>query len=433
MLDPWQQFVLEHGLGERADGKWSALEVGLGVPRQNGKGGVLEALELFWLFLAGDRLILHSAHEFKTAKEGYLRVRSLIENTPDLDRRVKQYRQSNEDTSIELLNGARLRFVARSGGSGRGFSGDKVILDEAMFLSPGIMAALLPTLSARANPQIWYTGSAGFLTSHVWRSVRDRGIAGEDRLAYFEWSADPEANLDDRAEWMRANPAWGLRINEEFCQLERSAMPEAEFALERLGIWEDPSTSSPFGLAWPGLANPNSTTDGPLAFGFDVNPEHTRSSIGACGPGAGALHLELTSANGSYDNRPGTAWVVPRLLELRDKFKPVAIAWDSSGPAGSLKPEIEATGLEVVDVTGREMGQACGALHDDVIEGRVQHLGQAPLTAAVLAARKQHLGDAWKWARRDATDISPLVAVTLARHGFVAHQGQAAEAMVVWA
>src|SRR5512135_2349968 len=66
-LDDWQAYSLDVALGERRDGKWSAFEVGLVVPRQNGKGGVLEARELAGLFLFDERLILHSAHEFKTA------------------------------------------------------------------------------------------------------------------------------------------------------------------------------------------------------------------------------------------------------------------------------------------------------------------------------------------------------------------------------
>jgi hypothetical protein len=52
-LDEWQQFVLHHSLGERADGKWAAFEVGIEVPRQNGKGGLLEARELAGPVLAG--------------------------------------------------------------------------------------------------------------------------------------------------------------------------------------------------------------------------------------------------------------------------------------------------------------------------------------------------------------------------------------------
>jgi hypothetical protein len=56
---------------ERADGKWAAFEVGLNVARQNGKGSILEARELAGLFLLGERLIIHSAHEFATSLEAF--------------------------------------------------------------------------------------------------------------------------------------------------------------------------------------------------------------------------------------------------------------------------------------------------------------------------------------------------------------------------
>ena len=61
-LDPWQQLVLEGACGERADGKWSAFEVAVISPRQNGKNGILEAREIAGLCLFGEQLILHSAH-----------------------------------------------------------------------------------------------------------------------------------------------------------------------------------------------------------------------------------------------------------------------------------------------------------------------------------------------------------------------------------
>lgn len=166
ILDPWQQDVLHGGLAEEPDptwpghSRWVCNEVGLIVPRQNGKGGILEALELAGLFLFEDDLILHSAHEFKTAAEAFRRILFLIQNTPDLDKEVDRVRTSHGDEGIELKTGQRLRFVARSTGSGRGFTGSRIILDEAYNLSAANMSALLPTMAAVRNPQLWYTSSA---------------------------------------------------------------------------------------------------------------------------------------------------------------------------------------------------------------------------------------------------------------------------------
>jgi hypothetical protein len=98
--------ILRHSLGERPDGKWAAFEVGLNVPRQNGKGSILEARELAGLFLLGERLIIHSAHEFATSLEAFQRLLALIEGTPDLSRRVKRVSRAHGEEGIELTNGS---------------------------------------------------------------------------------------------------------------------------------------------------------------------------------------------------------------------------------------------------------------------------------------------------------------------------------------
>ena len=239
-LDDWERWVLEQGLGRAADGKWSAFEAALIVARQNGKGAILEALELAALFLDdfGVDLILHSAHEFKTASEAFRRVQARIDNHPSFRRRVRQVYLQRGAESIELKNGKRLRFIARSGGSGRGFSADLVILDEAFELGDAAMAALLPTLSARPNPQIWYTSTAGLPTSSQLSLVRSRGLRGDDpSLAFMEWSVDPD-NYDpaDPACWAQANPGMPERIRPEHIAKERAALAPAEFARERLSV-----------------------------------------------------------------------------------------------------------------------------------------------------------------------------------------------------
>jgi len=250
VLDDWERWVLDQGLGRAADGKWSAFEKALIVARQNGKGAVLEALELAALFLDdfGVDLILHSAHEFKTASEAFRRIQGRIDSHPSFRRRVRQVYLQRGAESIELKNGKRLRFIARSGGSGRGFSADLVILDEAYELGDAAMAALLPTLSARPNPQIWYTSTAGLPSSSQLGLVRARGLRGDDpSLAFFEWSVDrDDYDPGDPRCWAQANPGLGIRITGEYIAKERAAFAPAEFARERLSVGDYPSD----GGAW---------------------------------------------------------------------------------------------------------------------------------------------------------------------------------------
>ena len=417
-LDPWQCYALDVGLGERRDGRWAAFEVGLVVPRQNGKGSVLEARELAGLFLFGEGLILHSAHEFKTAAEAFRRVLGLIQGTRDLERRVLRVRTSHGEEGIELRGGQRLRFVARSTGSGRGFSGDCVILDEAYNLDGRAVGALLPTLSARPNPQLWYASSAPMATSEVLHALRKRAIAGSSpSLAYLEWSASESADPLDVESWAASNPGLGIRIRPEHVALEADAMPQAEFRRERLGIPDVPDSAADLPIAldvWLELVDDESAPAGAVAFAVDVTPDYGWASIAVAGARPDGLrHVEVA------DHRAGHAWVVPRLREMIEAHAPASVALDPAGPAGALLEGAEAWGVPVLRVGGQKLAQACGAFQAHVHARRLRHRGQPMLGAAVAGARRRDVGDLWAYRRRDTTaDISPLVAVTLASWAF---------------
>lgn len=414
-LDPWQAEALDVALGERADGRWAATEVGLICPRQNGKGSILEARELAGLFLFGERLILHSAHEFKTAAEAFLRIKVLIQQTPDLDRRVHKMWEAHGSEGLELKDGARLRFVARSKGSGRGFSGDCIILDEAYELSAKAVAALIPTLSARPNPQLWYTSSAPLDQegSAVLRRLCKRGRKGAARLAYMEWCARQDAALDDRTEWASANPGLGVRVSEEFVETELGALSPDDFARERLGIWDEDESGNQIipPEAWAACLDRKSGPTGPVSFALDVAPDRGMASIAVAGEsGRGGVHVEVV------EHKQGTAWLAERAAELQSRWGgKMAIAKGS--PAWSLEDELLDAKVELLPVSTVEHAQACGALFDDIMEHRLRHNGGQPeLDVAVAGADRRMYEDAWLWRRRTSSvDISPLVAVTLAR------------------
>lgn len=447
VLDPWQQFVLTHALGENRDGRWANTKVSTWVPRQNGKGGIIEARELGGLFLLGEKLILHSAHEYKTAQEAFLRIKGLIEGTPDLDRRVNRYWQANGEQGIELTRaagGARLRFIARSRGSGRGFSGDCNILDEAQEIVAAMMAALLPTLSARPNPQLWFFGTPPSDPAAWAYGLREDGEAGAERLAHFDWGAD--IDLSKPAEVRAAvelvelryatNPSMGIRIMPETVEDEVKPSglgPTVDFCMERLGAWLPRAGDGPRVLdikAWEKIMDAESKRVGAIALAVDITPARDSACIGIYGLRADGLgHAEI------IDQRPGTSWIVPRLEELRDRWNPVGIGVDTAGPAVTLieplgKLDVPITVPEDPDEpqygdlaipTARDVAAACGQLADAVRDEEFRHIGQQILADAIRGAATRPLGDAWAWARRISTvDISPIVTVTLARWAYLA-------------
>lgn len=435
-LDPWEEFVLRQALLERDGGRWAAFEVGLCVSRQNGKGAILEARELAGLFLLGEKMITHSAHQFDTSLEAFRRLLELIESTPDFDKRVKRVSRSHGEEGIELFGGQRIRFRTRTKGGGRGFSGDLLIYDEAMELSEKAHGALLPILSARPNPQVWYTGSAVDQEVHdngiVFARVRERGLAGDDPgLAYFEWSVDAESpdavdeeTARDPEAWARANPALGIRISPEYIANEQRSLDARTFAVERLGIGDWPRTD---GLTaqvidsavWKAGFDEKSKPLDPVCIAFDVTPNRSRAAIMAAGLRAdGKRHLE------TIEHKKGTQWVPDRLLELVERHEPAALLCDGRGPAASLLAQLEALGLEIEVLAANDYARACGSFYDLVEDDMVRHLGTPEIAAAIAGAAQRPLGDAWAWSRKaSSVDISPLVAGTIAIWGVQTQDG----------
>jgi hypothetical protein len=459
LLDPWQCLVLERALGVQPDRRWSAFEVGLIVARQNGKSAVFEARMLAGLFLFGEQLIMYSAHEFKTAGEIFRRVLALIEGTPDLRKRVKAVARSKGEEGIELVTGQRLRFVARSTNSGRGFSADCTIWDECQNLPDASVDAMMPTLLARPNPQLWYGGSApdrDLAPCEQITRVRRRAIGGDavERLAFFEWSAElcsdqcgaGCAEHDDPADpqvWAKTNPALGSgRVGIEAIAKLHASMSPRGFAREILSVGNYPSDAAGWEViseaAWAATADPASQPMDPVAFAVDVTPDRSAAAIAVAGARPdGLVHVEV------IDHRPGTGWVVERMQDLIKRWNPCAVALDAGGPAGSLMADFDEAGIELTKPKARDAAAACGALYDAVVRPpdapsdwapTLRHIPHPALSAALAGAGKRPLGDAWAWDRRGTSvDISPLVAATLARWAYTTRPRQESSVpLVAW-
>jgi phage terminase large subunit-like protein len=413
ILDPWQQAVLEVGLGERPDGQWSAFEVALVVARQNGKGSIFEALALAKLVLFGSQLFIYSSHEFKTSREAFSRIGRLIDGSPELRSRVLRTVKNPSEHGYDFRNGARLRFFARSGGSGRGWSADDLFFDEAFKLGGDAMAALLPTLSTRPNPQVWYASSAALSDSEQLHKLRRRALKGEgvDRLAYLEWSAPDDCDPADPAMWAMANPAIGYRMTEEFMASQFEALGPEGFRREHLSIPDDPASMSQAldPVAYAACVDYDSKALDPVTFALEVAEDRGWSCVGVGGKRAdGLAHVAVV------DYRRDTAWVVDRCVELNRKWKPLGFVVDPASPAGSFIPALEAAGVRVIKPSARDVAGACGTFADLIRQGGVRHRDDPSLSVAVRAAKWRAVGDARRFERRASSDISPLLAVVLA-------------------
>lgn len=420
-LDPWQSIAAAGATRVMDSGKWSAFQVGISANRQNGKGSIIEARQLAGLFLWGETLQVHTAHEFRTAQTHFHRILTLIESTPTLDSLVSRVRMADGEEAIETKDGTALKFMARSLKSGRGITGDTVYLDEAFALKNQMLASLMSTMSARSvdgNPQLWYASSAGMPESEVWAGVRENAIESNDpRLAYMEWSAHPGADPDDPEVWRSANPGFGIRITEDFIRAERVALGDEEFKRERLGIWAELGGDPVFPAElWSGLAT-KAVVDpaNPVAFALDIPPSRDVATLCAASllPD-GTIRFEVVDKFENFH-------VIPdKLKALQKKWSPVAVIVDAMSAAGTMIDDLRRSGVKTRQLNGRQYVEACARFYDNVISENAAHGDQRELNVAVAAAERKVRANssAWVWARKDTmADISPLIGCTLALHG----------------
>jgi phage terminase large subunit-like protein len=235
-------------------------------------------------------------------------------------------------------------------------------------------------------------------------------------VAFFEWSAYDDDDPDDPATWWRCMPALGRTVTEAVIQTDHDALPPEEFARAYLNR----RTSSGAAVidlgTWQRGREPTSQLTGLPCFAIDVTPDRSHGSIAVAGWSADRrVHVEVV------EHRPGTDWIVERMAELDARWHPWPVIVDPGSPAGSLLIDLASLGVATETLNARDYAAACAQFYDAVMgpEPRIVHLDQPVLNLAVGNARKRVLGDAWAWARKVGTDVSPLVAVTLARWGLV--------------
>jgi len=440
--DPWQEMVITSWLGRTPADRLAAGRCGLAVPRQNGKNGILEVVELFKIVVQG-RKILHTAHEVKTARKAFIRLRSFFENErlwPELAGLVKEIRQTNGQEAIVLTNGGSVEFVARSRGSGRGFTVDDLVLDEAQELTDEQLEALLPTISAAPSrdPQIIMTGTPPPPNADgaPFKRMRASGAAGKDhRLSWHEWSparapsttAWPPTDPDERAAVMAVaattNPAMPDRVQSSVVEDEMSGMSFSGFMRERCGAWDSDALGGVIDyLDWLDLAIPveDVPRDGTLCYAVKFSIDGKRVSVGVGLHNDTTTHVESLGVAAMAD---GTASLVAWLAGRWRKASVILI--DGKAGSGDLRTSLISAGISsrrVRVVAPDEAITAHAGMLRAINEAELTHAAQPGLDAQVRVAGQRKIGMAGGWGWQPVTpdgDVTALDAVTLARFGAV--------------
>lgn len=440
-LLPWQRWCLIHALELLPDGSYRFRTVLVLVARQSGKSTLLQVLSLWRMYVDGAPLVIGTAQNLDVAEEQWDAAVEIAEGVPELAAEIAQVSRVNGKKFLKLTGRQRYKVAAASRRGGRGLSGDLVLMDELREHQNWLAwAAVTKTTMARRLAQVWATSNAGDAASVVLGYLRllahlalgnpdnlDSALAIQggdpdaeesedvDSLGIFEWSATPGCDKWDRAGWAQANPALGHTITERAIASAARTDPDDVFRTEVLCQWVDvPDVEQVIPLtAWARCGDPEAKRGKRVAYAVDVAPDGASAAI-AASDGDVAVVLE---------HGPGTGWVADELAALV-AARPGPVFLDPRSPAGALI--VDLTGVEVTEVSPQQHAQACGGLLAAVLfepKGeeplRLHHVNQPHLDAAVRGATRRAYSDGgWLWSRRNArVDISPLVAVTLARWG----------------
>lgn len=441
-LEDWQEYVLWAWHDIDTGGGWAASECGLLVSRQNGKSEILVAYDLARLFLfptsdGRRRTVLHTAHELKTATETFEKLSSIIAANERLMSMVDHIYTANGKEAVVLkprkgqLLGDRVRFVARSKKSGRGFAASDIVYDEAQELSPASRKALTYTQSTIPNRQELYVGTVpgDDNDGEVFEGVRDRGRRGASRTTWQEWSPegaeDPERakkiDVNSPEVWRQSIPAMGTWIEPRTVseQIDRATDRE-ELLLERFAVWpnrpdEVAESLSELDLqAWIDSAGDFPVSAGPAVITIAVARGGGSASV-AAGRRVDAGHIAVEHKK----TAGGTLWIAAYVKALKAELGNALVILDAKN-ASVILTALQGARVKYMAMNLDEIAGAHALFIEYTNAGITVHRDQPEVTASLQFATTRNLtrGGGMTWDHSDPSKpITQAQAVTWALWG----------------
>lgn len=422
-LLPWQQDLVIR-IGELLpDGTPRFKKVLIVIARQNGKTHFVKVLSLFWLFIQQVELVAGTSSTVKMAREAWWKAIQSAQGSNLLRPLIAKVRMDNNDPHLRLTNGSRYMAAAANESSLRGYTVDRLIIDE-LRLHKDYKAwdSAVYTVRTKPHSQVICITNAGYDDSIVLNELRESaiqyvesdGLIGDSRLGIFEWSAPDGADPMDSKNWAAANPSLGVLnpqtglpvldpadMHSDAIRATNSGGPAlVGFLTEALCMrvpTADPAVEARSWLACylPGVRIDRSS---PYVWGFDVNRASNGATLVAAQKIDGMDRLEVIGfwEHDQMEKIPGD------LLRLLKEYKPKALYWFPSGPAATYAALLKTQkipGVRIEELSG-EINDAVMGFADAVLAERIQHDDDPRLTDHVTGAQKLWSGDKWKFSRK---------------------------------
>ena len=434
-LLPWQMFLAHEICKVTEDDKWYFKEVGVIISRQNGKSTFMQLMILWRMFALGQKLQVHTAHKLTTSSEIFWKIDDTIQSHAKLvDDFGKKY-ESKGSQEIKLKSGGRYLVRANNSAS-RGIAApDTIYMDEVReFHDDEVWSSLRYTQMATPNTQTLIFSNAGDQHSSVLNRLRERGLAAaagaDDRIGWFEWSAEPGCDIRDKNAWMQANPSAGYTIsldNLEAAMSDEESIVRTELLCQWVSVVNPAINPS----NWNAGAKKDLKLDREALtwMAIDLSPNRQEGSLVAAQQEGENINVVLLQT-----------WTNPINLDAKQiandvadwvrKYQTETVAY-SRQTSGAVAALLSPAGISTTPIDGSVYGQACDEMLSAITSQRLFHPEQDEFTRQVLSAVKLPFKDGGWYLGRKVSNATICAAVAMAMVCHFATRGEAEYDIVV--
>lgn len=425
-LMPWQRLVADVAMeiDTERPGEWAYQTVVISVPRQSGKTALMRAV-------ASDRLLSYRNHVIQmtaqTGKDARKRWDQIVEalGVEQHPKAFKKIASRGSEALTYKRTGSVLSPFAPTPTAIHGDSLHLVMIDEAWAFDEesgtALTAAINPTFATVLDSQVWIASTKGTAKSAYLNRLiaQGRKCVGDpdSRIAYFEWSADPDLAEKDPygRDTLAFHPAIGYTQSYDKILTLGKEEPMATWKRSYLNIEDLTGEASVIDLAvWDSLARSITELNPPAPGLISVAFDAAADGSGACIYGAWREGEEVQAT--CLASQPGTAWLTHAVTRLYRAGYTDLVA-DPTGPTHTIITELDAAGIPVNASSVREYAAACQWLIDKAKTGDVHHDGD-PATRAALDKAKTSVvaGSIVFSATKSEVPIDAIRALAIAAH-----------------
>lgn len=421
-LSPWQEWFVIHALEllpreavqelypdnpavwEREIPRYKTIL--LMIARQNGKTHVAKVLIKWALFRKRLPKIMGAAQTKNDAKDLWEEIVEECESNPSLKKRMRRTTHAN---GAECLRSkwSTYRIASIERGAARGKTNDFLFMDEMReHTSWKGYSALSSTTLSPVGAFNFLASNAGDDDSIVLASIRSGAISGIDSgstegasVGIFEWSADPDGDIDDHNGWAQANPDLGHgRMTIRDIQAERDAKTDDEFRTENLCQWVAELTEEFIPIIdydeWADKHDPRPRNTGDNAVAIDLDWGGTEIAVVSAVKCGDKYYLSLSPLR-VFDREEAIAGIV----RARDANDPVSVLMEMTGERSTLHKPLVDEGIEPDVIKRTQAADATALFLRLFLEGRIIHdgsprwleaLGQAEVKRTSSGSQRIH-------------------------------------------